>query len=63
MLSHHSNGQDGDFYRADGSVNARDGSFSTNYLELGFNRVSGGDKAFLPQVVQVFHRGKTKGDE
>jgi len=40
MLAHHSNGQDGDFFLPNGSVNIVNGNFSTNYLELGifFNR-------------------------
>jgi hypothetical protein len=33
---HHSNGQDGDFYNADGTINTANGSFSTNYIEMGF---------------------------
>lgn len=33
---HHSNGQDGNFFNPDGSINTKDGSFSTNYLEVGF---------------------------
>ncbi len=39
-LAHHSNGQDGDFFLPDGSVNTHNGNFSTNYLEGGmfFNR-------------------------
>ena len=32
---HHSNGQNGDFYNDDGSINTSNGNFSTNYLELG----------------------------
>ncbi|MDZ4205189.1 MAG: hypothetical protein U1C46_10275 [Bacteroidales bacterium] len=35
MLSHHSNGQDGSFYNEDGSVNTRNGDFSTDFLEFG----------------------------
>lgn len=35
-LTHHSNGQDGDFYDEDGNFNTLSGDFSTNYLELGF---------------------------
>ena len=35
-IVHHSNGQDGDFYNEDGSINTSDGSFSTNYFEVGF---------------------------
>lgn len=34
MLSHHSNGQSGDFYNADGTVNTESGNFSTNYFEF-----------------------------
>jgi hypothetical protein len=34
-IAHHSNGQDGDFYNEDGSINLMSGNFSTNYLELG----------------------------
>lgn len=34
MLSHHSNGQAGPFFNADGSINHRDGSFSTNFFDL-----------------------------
>jgi hypothetical protein len=34
-LTHHSNGQDGDFFNEDGSFNTVTGDFSTNYLELG----------------------------
>ena len=34
-LTHHSNGQDGDFFNEDGSFNTVSGDFSTNYLELG----------------------------
>lgn len=34
-ISHHSNGQEGNFFNDDGSLNLFDGSFSTNYLELG----------------------------
>jgi hypothetical protein len=34
-VSHHSNGQDNDYFTPEGQVNYRDGKFSTNYLELG----------------------------
>jgi hypothetical protein len=34
-LTHHSNGQDGNFFNEDGSFNTVSGDFSTNYLELG----------------------------
>jgi hypothetical protein len=36
-LTHHSNGQEGDFFNEDGSFNTITGNFSTNYLELGFS--------------------------
>lgn len=32
---HHSNGQKGDFYNEDGSINTRNGNFATNFLEAG----------------------------
>ncbi|NOZ45855.1 MAG: hypothetical protein GXO79_03645 [Chlorobi bacterium] len=34
-LAHHSNGQEGDFYLEDGTINYKSGNFSTNYYELG----------------------------
>ncbi|NPA35895.1 MAG: hypothetical protein GXO47_03495 [Chlorobi bacterium] len=34
-IAHHSNGQDGKFLLDDGEVNLKDGSFFTNYFELG----------------------------
>lgn len=34
-LAHHSNGQDGDFYDSDGSINLQNGNFATNFFELG----------------------------
>ncbi|HBY69785.1 MAG TPA: hypothetical protein DEG69_19810 [Flavobacteriaceae bacterium] len=33
--AHHSNGQEGAFYRDDGSINTRSGNFSTNFFEFG----------------------------
>ena len=41
MFSHHSNGQAGDFYNQDGAINLLTGSFSTNFLDFGINRVWG----------------------
>ncbi len=35
-IAHHSNGQDGDFFLEDGSLNLKSGSFATNFLEYGF---------------------------
>ena len=37
-LAHHSNGQDGSFYNEDGSVNLKDGNFSTNFIKAGFTK-------------------------
>jgi hypothetical protein len=37
MLSHHSNGQEGDFLAQGGSANITDGSFSCNFLRLGWH--------------------------
>ncbi|MBK6346701.1 MAG: hypothetical protein IPF68_12340 [Bacteroidales bacterium] len=33
--AHHSNGQSGSFFEADGSINLESGNFSTNFLEFG----------------------------
>ena len=35
-FSHHSNGQDGDFYLENGEPNVKSGDFATNYIEPGF---------------------------
>lgn len=37
-LAHHSNGQNGDFYLEDGSINLESGDFSTQYFEFGLIR-------------------------
>ncbi len=34
-FAHHSNGQDGDFYNEDGTINLFSGNFATNYFEVG----------------------------
>ncbi|MFA9388507.1 MAG: hypothetical protein ACERKD_01785 [Prolixibacteraceae bacterium] len=34
-IAHHSNGQEGDFFLDDGSLNVKSGSFTTNFSELG----------------------------
>lgn len=39
-IAHHSNGQDGDFYNADHTVNTKTGSFATNFIEIGFLKTS-----------------------
>ncbi len=35
-IAHHSNGQDGDFYNEDNTINLQTGNFSTNFFEIGF---------------------------
>ena len=37
-LAHYSNGQNGNFYSEDGSINIESGDFSTNYIELALIR-------------------------
>ncbi len=37
-IAHHSNGQDGPFYLKDGAINTKNGSFATNYFEIGLIR-------------------------
>jgi hypothetical protein len=37
-LAHHSNGQDGNFYNPDSTINTLNGNFATNYIELGVVR-------------------------
>ncbi len=37
-FAHHSNGQDGDFFLEDGSINLESGNFSTQYFEIGLIR-------------------------
>lgn len=36
-MFHHSNGQDGEFFNEDGSINLENGNFSTNFFEAGFH--------------------------
>ncbi|MFO8148370.1 MAG: hypothetical protein R6U03_13365, partial [Gillisia sp.] len=35
-IAHHSNGQNGDFYDENGTINLISGNFATNFIELGF---------------------------
>ncbi|WP_347174935.1 hypothetical protein [Polaribacter uvawellassae] len=39
-IAHHSNGQEGEFYNADNTINTKSGSFATNFIELGFLKTS-----------------------
>ena len=57
MLSHHSNGQAGSFYNADGTVNTQSGNFSTNYFELANYQFQ---RKFLPEWTKfavIWHPG------
>ena len=35
-IAHHSNGQDGNFYNDDNTINLQSGNFATNFFEIGF---------------------------
>ncbi|NQW36792.1 MAG: hypothetical protein HQ471_07285 [Flavobacteriales bacterium] len=39
-LAHHSNGQDGNFYKENGSINLTSGNFATNFIEIGYIKSS-----------------------
>lgn len=43
-IAHHSNGQEGDFYNEDNTINIKTGSFATNYIEFGFLKTSYSNK-------------------
>lgn len=43
-IAHHSNGQDGNFYNSDTSINLQSGNFATNFFEIGFIDTSYGAK-------------------
>ena len=43
-IAHHSNGQEGNFYNADNTINIQSGSFATNFLEFGFLKTSYSNK-------------------
>ncbi len=39
-IAHHSNGQDGEFYNKENSINLKTGNFATNFLEFGLIKTS-----------------------
>ena len=39
-IAHHCNGQEGDFYNADNTINTKTVSFANNYIEFGFLKTS-----------------------
>jgi hypothetical protein len=53
-FAHHSNGQEGDVFRPDGTLNLVDGSFSTNYVEVGplFTVITPGRFTFVRPTVE-----------
>jgi len=55
-LAHHSNGQDGNFYSEDGSINIESGDFSTNYIELGLIRIFFNKKLNVTQFYRTSFR-------
>ena len=62
MLSHHSNGQAGEFYNQDGTVNTESGNFSTNYFELANYQFQ---RKFLPEWTKfaiIWHPGFNRED-
>ena len=64
-LTHHSNGQAGSFYNADGSINVEAGSFSTNFFEFGAGR-HWGTRSILQRwtrVSLIWHPGFNRDAE
>jgi hypothetical protein len=63
MLSHYSNGQSGNFYRPDGTVNTDSGNFSTNFFEFAGYDIS--QIRYLPEWKKVsvtWHPGFNRED-
>lgn len=53
-VAHHSNGQDGNFFNEDGSINTLNGSFATNYLVIGiFVNRNGLSKSNIGEYLQT----------
>ncbi len=65
MLSHHSNGQAGEFYNPDSSINLQTGSFSTNFFDFGINRIWGGSRLLQAwtRLSLIWHPGFNRSDE
>lgn len=64
MLSHHSNGQSGNFYNPDGSINIDNGSFSTNFFEFASYQVW--ESVYLPAWTKLsleWHPGFNRSSE
>ncbi|MGB5420349.1 hypothetical protein [Algibacter sp.] len=43
-IAHHSNGQDGNFYNNDNTINLQTGNFATNFMEFGFLKTAYSDR-------------------
>lgn len=43
-IAHYSNGQEGDYYNEDNTINIKTGSFATNFVEFGFLKTSYSNK-------------------
>ena len=65
LLSHHSNGQSGEFYNPDGTINLQTGSFSTNFLDFGMNRFWGKNRMLQAwtSLSLIWHPGFNRSDE
>lgn len=62
MLSHHSNGQSGDFYNPDGTVNTESGNFSTNFFEVASYLYRYPDLPEWTKLAIVWHPGFNRED-
>ncbi|TDI87377.1 MAG: hypothetical protein E2O77_13275 [Caldithrix sp.] len=66
MLSHHSNGQAGEFYNPNtDSINIQTGSFSTNFFDFGINRIWGENQMLQAwtRLSLIWHPGFNRSDE
>ncbi len=65
-IAHHSNGQDGNFYNSDGSVNLQSGNFATNFFEIGFIDTSYGSQVnvvkFIKSSLEIHPKGWMIGE-
>jgi len=65
MLSHHSNGQVGEFYNSKDSINIQTGSFSTNFFDFGINRIWGQNQMLQAwtRLSLIWHPGFNRSDD
>lgn len=62
-LSHHSNGQSGEFFTEEGENNHEDGSFSTNYIDLAYHRARSKGNGLLFVGGSVEYHPRSWGDK